>query len=210
MYIILCYIINNLFSYFRSKSEGLDIHTIDTIDTELEVDTPKPVKKRGRRPKIKEESIDMPNSNEDILHEDDDDDDDIDIKDIEKQQKCSSVDNLIEMLEDDCKDNLVSLNIEEECSQKLIQPADIKQESIIHPDMENIDEDDDLDGSAILDEEDSDYEGIEDSKNDDAESSSPKKPKMTKSSLKKKTPEILIPQMVSLYEHSFFMKIIED
>ncbi|XP_060867165.1 zinc finger protein 234-like [Metopolophium dirhodum] len=175
----------------KSKSEGLDIHTIDTIDTELEVDTPKPVKKRGRRPKIKEESIDIPISNEDILH------DDIDLKEIEKQQKCSSVDNLIEMLEEDGKDNnLVSMNIEEECSQKLIQPADIKQESILHAEMENIDEDDDLDGSAILDEDDSDYEGIDDSKNDDAESGSPKKQKMAKSSLKKKTPEILIPQML--------------
>jgi len=118
---------------------------------------------------------------------------------MEKQQKCSSVDNLIEMLEDDCKDNnLVSINIEDECSQKLIQPADIKQESLLHADMENIDEDDDLDGSAILDADDSEYEGIDDSKNDDAESGSPKKPKMTKSSLKKKTPEILIPQKVSL------------
>jgi len=119
------------------------------------------------------------------------------------------------MLDDGCKDNnLVSINMEEECTQKLIQPADIKQESIMHADMENIDEDDDLDESAMLDEEDSDYEGIDDSKNDSVdgveESSSPKKQKMTKNSLKKKTPEILIPQMVSLYGHLFFIKILED
>jgi hypothetical protein len=126
---------------------------------------------------------------------------------MEKQQKCSSVDNLIEMLEDDCKDNNdVSIDIEEECSQKLIQPADIKQEAIIG-DLENIDEDDDLDDSAILDDDDSDYEGNDDCKNDGAESSSPKKQKMTKNTLKKKTPEILIPQMVSLYVHFFYGKI---
>lgn len=108
----------------------------------------------------------------------------------------------------ECKDNnFDSINMEEECSQKLIQPADIKQESILHADMENINEDDDLDDSAILDEEDSDYEEIDDSKNDSVdgaeEPSSPKKSKVTKNSLKKKTPEILIPQMVSLYGHLF-------
>jgi len=122
------------------------------------------------------------------------------------------------MLDDQCKDNnLVSINMEEEieeCSQKLIQPVDIKQESILHAEMENFDEDDDLDDSAILDEEDSDYEEIDDFKNDSVdgteESSSPKKSKITKNSLKKKTPEILIPQMVSLYGNLFFMEILED
>jgi len=150
----------------------------------------------------------MPISNEDILN------DDINIKEIEKQQKCSSVDNLIEMLDDECKvNNLVSINMEEECSQKLIQPADIKQESLLHADMENIDEDDNLDDSAILDEEDSDYEGIDDSKNDSVdgaeEPNSPKKSKITKNSLKKKTPEILIPQMVNLYWYLFLWKYLK-
>jgi len=115
---------------------------------------------------------------------------------MEKQQKCSSVDNLIEMLEDEGKDNNDSIGIEEECTQKLIQPADIKQEAML-ADLDIDEEEEDLDDSAILDDDDSDYEGNDDSKNDGAESSSPKKPKMTKSTLKKKTPEILIPQMVS-------------
>lgn len=191
IFLNICYIANIFYS--RSKSEGVDIHTIDTIDAEHEIDTPKPVKKRGRRPKIKEETIDVPISSEDTLQ------DDID-KEMEKQQKCSSVDNLIEMLEDDCKDNNDSIGIEEECTQKLIQPADIKQEAqealLADIDIDE-DEDEDLDDSTILDDDDSDYEGNDDSKNDGAESSSPKKSKMTKSTLKKKTPEILIPQMVS-------------
>lgn len=148
--------------------------------------------------------MDLPIPNQETLQNE------LEIKDIEKQQKCSSVDSLIEMLEDDCKDsNEVLMNIEEQCSPKLIQPADIKQEALMPTDLENIDEEDDLDDSAILDEEDSDYEGLDD-KNDvgeeeeEEESNSPKKSKMVKNSLKKKTPEILIPQMASLNEHIFY------
>lgn len=105
------------------------------------------------------------------------------------------------MLEGD-KDNEnegTNNDIEEDCTQKLIRPSDIKQEAI-HTDLENID-DDDLEGSTMLDDDDdSDYEGNEgndDSKNG-GESNSPKKSKINKNSVKKKTPEILIPQMVSL------------
>lgn len=178
---------------YRSKSEGVDIHTIETIDIEHEVGVPKVGKKRGRRPKIKEEPLDVPVSNEEIVENEVE-------KNIEKR-KCSSVENLIEMLEDDDieKDNDESTtnDIEEDCSQKLIGPADIKQEAI-HHDLENIDEDE-LDESGMLDEEESEYdcnEENDDTKNDD-ETSSSKKPKITKNSLKKKAPEILIPQMVS-------------
>lgn len=129
----------------------------------------------------------------------------------------TSVQNLIEMLEEDDKDNNdeTTNDIEEDCPQKLIQPSDIKQEAI-HSDLENIDnmenidnienienienidedvDEDDLEGSTILDDDDSDYEGNNESKNG-GESSSPKKPKITKNSVKKKAPEILIPQMV--------------
>lgn len=128
---------------------------------------------------------------------------------ISTKQKCSSVENLIEMLEGDeiDKENYEGStnDIEDECSEKLMRPSDIKQEAI-HPELETIDEDD-LDESGILDEEESDYEvneGNDDSKNDD-ETNSPKKPKTTKNSMKKKAPEILIPQMVSKkgYLYSF-------
>lgn len=187
----------HLFS--RSKSEGVDIHTIETIDVELEVDTPKPVKKRGRRPKIKEECLDDPICNAEAIL------DEVVNKDDRDKQKCSSVENLIEMLEDDDDDDNnnkdndegTTNDIEEICSQKIIQPSDIKQEAL-HPELENIDEDDDgLDDSPLLDEDDSDYDGNDDSKNGN-ESSSPKKPKVIKHPMKKKTPEILIPQMVNL------------
>lgn len=192
--------------FYRCKSEGVDIQTIDTIDIEQEVDTPKPVKKRGRRPKIKEEtSIDGPVSNTETVQNDNY------IKENDKQDMNTSVQNLIEMLEEDDKDNNeeTTNDIEEDCTQKLIQPSDIKQEAI-HPDLENMenienienidnmDEDvdeDDIEGSTILDDDDSDYEGNNESKNG-GESSSPKKPKITKNSVKKKAPEILIPQMV--------------
>lgn len=121
------------------------------------------------------------------------------------------MENLIEMLEDDdndCKENDdCAIDNDEDCSQKMIQPADIKQEAM-HPDLENIEnmDDDELDDGAILDdddddddddeEDDSDYEGNDDIKID-GESNSPKKSKVTKNSVKKKTPEILIPQMVN-------------
>jgi len=125
-----------------------------------------------------------------------------------RKQKCSSVENLIEMLENTNKDNneSISNDIEEDCSQKLIQPGDIKQEAI-HPELENVDDDiddddddddeeeEDLDDSTMLDDDDSDYEGNDNIKNG-GESSS-KKTKVTKNAMKKKTPEILIPQMVS-------------
>lgn len=188
--------------FYRSKSEGVDIHTIETIDVELDVDTPKPVKKRGRRPKIKEECLDDPICNAEAIL------DEVDNKNEHGKPKCSSVENLIEMLEDeddDDDDNKVNdegttNDIDEICSQKMIQPDDIKQEAI-HPELENIDEDDDdLDDSPLLDEDDSDYDGNDDSKNGN-ESSSPKKTKVTKHSMKKKTPEILIPQMVNLKMH---------
>lgn len=192
--------------FYRSKSEGVDIHTIETIDVELEVDTPKPVKKRGRRPKIKEECLDDPICNAEAIL------DEVDNKDDHDKQKCTSVENLIEMLEDDDvdddddddndKDNDegTTNDMEEICSQKMIQPGDIKQEAI-HPELENIDEDDDdLDDSPLLEEDDSDYDENDDSKNGN-ESSSPKKTKVTKHSMKKKTPEILIPQMVNFKMH---------
>lgn len=179
---------------YRSKSEGVDIQTIETIDIEQEVGVPKVGKKRGRRPKIKEEPIEVPVSNEETVENE--------VEKNTEKRKCSSVENLIEMLEDDDidKDNdeCTTNDIEEDCSQKLIGPADIKQEAI-HPDLENIDEEDDLDESGILDEEESEYDGNDendDIKNDD-ETSSSKKPKITKNSMKKKAPEILIPQMVS-------------
>lgn len=196
-----------MYVFFRGKSEGVVIQTIETIDVEQETDTPKPVKKRGRRPKVKEESTGVTDANaETVLSEVDNKDDD--------KEKCSSVENLIEMLEDDDDkdlDECIANDIEEDCSQKLIQPVDIKQEAI-HPDLDNIeniesidnmenidhlDDDDDLDDNTMLDEDDSEYEGNDDSKNDnDGESNSPKKQKVNKNSMRKKAPEILIPQMV--------------
>lgn len=191
--------------FYRSKSEGVDIHTIETIDVELEVDTPKSVKKRGRRPKIKEEGLDDPICNAEAIL------DEVDNKNDIEKQKCSSVENLIEMLEDDDdddddnKDNDegTTNDIEELCSQKMIQPSDIKQEAI-HAELENIDDDeddddddDDLDDSQLLEEDYLDFDGNDDSKIGN-ESSNPKKTKVAKNSMKKKTPEILIPQMVNL------------
>jgi len=176
----------------RGKSEGVDIHTIDTIEIEQETDTPKPVKKRGRRPKIKEESMEVSIPNVETVHNE------VDKDDIVANQKCSSVDNLIEMLEDDDndKDGNITNVIEEDCSPKLIRPADIKREQLsLIPELDNIDEDD-LDGCAMLDDDDdSDYEGneVNDDLKKDNESNSPKKQKNIKNSIKKKAPEILIP-----------------
>lgn len=134
--------------------------------------------------------------------------DEAELKDHNKE-KCSSVDNLIEMLEDDdiINDNNegISNDVEDDCSQKMIHPALIKQEAM-HPDLENI-EDVDLDENNMIDDDDDDdeddededdeYEGNDDLKND-GESSSPKKTKVNKNSMKKKAPEILIPQMVRI------------
>lgn len=186
--------------FYRSKSEDLDIQTIDAIDIEQESDTPKPVKKRGRRPKIKEESLGLPSSSGGIVH------DEINDK-ISEKQKCSSVENLIEMLENEDKDvesEETSNIMKEDISQKMIQPSDIKQEAI-HPEINDDrddDDDDDLEDSTMFDEDDdSDYDGNDDSKNDGGDSNSPKKSKVSKNSVKKKAPEILIPQMVSIDRH---------
>lgn len=107
------------------------------------------------------------------------------------------------MLENDDKDNDEGSPNDIEDVQKMIRPADIKQEAI-HPELENLD--DELDDSVMIDDDhdddddeddDSEYDdGNEDSKNC-GESSNPKKSKVTKNSVKKKAPEILIPQMVS-------------
>lgn len=108
--------------------------------------------------------------------------------------KRTSVENLIEMLENEDKDNDDEDTIND-LEDKLIAPSDIKQEAIIHTDLENIDDEEELDDNVLLDDDDSDYEGNDDSKND-GESNSPRKLKVNRNSLKKKTPDILIPQMV--------------
>lgn len=108
--------------------------------------------------------------------------------------KRSSVENLIEMLENEDKDNDDEDTIND-LEDKLIAPSDIKQEAIIHTDLENIDDEEELDDNVLLDDDDSDYEGNDDSKND-GESNSPRKLKVNRNSMKKKTPDILIPQMV--------------
>lgn len=185
----------NLSLFFRSKSEGLEIQTIESIDIDQATDNPKPVRKRGRRPKVKEESIDIPISRTELIQNN--------VLTKNDKQKRSSVENLIEMLESDDKDDEgITNDIEDDCSEKMIQPADIKREAM-HPDLETIDDEEELDESAMIDDDDSDYEGNDDSKNDN-ESSSPKKTKVNRNSMKKKTPEILIPQMVS-YKIFFFI-----
>lgn len=189
--------------FHRSKSEGVDI-TVETIDIDdsLAEDTPKPVKKRGRRPKFKDELTNGSVSNDDTLQND------IECKELKNQNKCSSVENLIEMLENDEKDNDEGSSIDIEGIQKLIRPADIKQEAI-HPDLDHLEDDIDDPGLGLIDEDDDDDDDEDDDDEDDSEyeeredtkncgeSSNAKKSKVRKNSVKKKTPEILIPQMVS-------------